>query len=310
MPRGHGVSILRMRRNRVMDDTVESTVGQRRYVRRREVPTRDGCCVTDFEERLVAMLAELRSTERITVSDAEDGALATWLTGPGQALDIIRGVAGVHLAPYMADNFHRFDGLICYWRGSGADGAVGGEFSLTHLVNVCVGTVPDGLSDAEWPTAEWPTGQWPTGERVRYRELCNISDVYGPNQEERVLCAFDSQGLAGIGAIAGFIDGDGDDEEFATRDGEPGHPEIWFSVNTDGTLVRLDLTYPEYLETLLLTRGLFGWQYLYADPRDPGFGYCLPDLGPGLDFLERTFPHDDFSKLRARWDIHLRDRDE
>jgi hypothetical protein len=175
---------------------------------------------------------------------------------------------------------------------------LGGEFSLTHLVNVCVGEVPERLSDAEWPA-----GEWPAEERGRYRGLCNISDVYGPDQEERVLNAFDQQGLAGIGAVAGFVDGD---DGFATVDGTSGHPEIWCSVNTDGTLVRLDLTYPEYLEALLLTRRLFGWQYLYADPRDPGFGYCHPDLGPDLDFLERTFPHDDFSELRARWNVQLR----
>ncbi|MFR9722063.1 hypothetical protein ACL02R_01660 [Streptomyces sp. MS19] len=31
-------------------------------------------------------------------------------------------------------------------------------------------------------------------------------------------------------------------------------------------------------------------------------------LGPGLDFLERTFPEGDFSGLRARWNVLLRAR--
>ncbi|WP_405676601.1 hypothetical protein OG292_18280 [Streptomyces sp. NBC_01511] len=257
--------------------------------------------MTDFEGRLMAMLDELRSTEEITVDEAEEGSLATWITGPGHALEVIRKVAGVHLAPVMADSFHRYDGLRCYWRGT-ADSTIGGEFCLNHLVNVCVDEVPEGLSDTEWATEEWPTGR-----HGGYRYLCYTAEVDGPNEEEGMLHAFDQQFLTGTGGIAGFAVGD---EKFATVDGNPGHPEIWYSVNTDGTLLRLDITYPEYLETLLLTRGLLGWQYLYADPRDPGFGYCRPRLGPDLDFLERTFPHDDFSGLRARWDAHLRVRDE
>lgn len=46
-------------------------------------------CVADFEDRLVAMLAELCSTEGIAVANADEGSLATWLTGPDQARDVI-----------------------------------------------------------------------------------------------------------------------------------------------------------------------------------------------------------------------------
>ncbi|WTW99897.1 hypothetical protein OG216_44005 [Streptomycetaceae bacterium NBC_01309] len=258
--------------------------------------------MADFEDRLVAVLAELGSTEGIVVDEADEGRLGTWLTGPDHAFEVIRKVAGMRLAPFMADNFHRYERLGCYWWGAGEDEAIGGEFWLTHLVNVCVAEVPAGL-----PEADWPAEACPHAEDGRYGYLCNISEVFGPNEEELVVQAFDQQGLAGIGAVTGFACGD---DGFTTVDGSPGHPEIWFSVNTDATLVRLDITYPEYLEMLLLTRGLFGWQYLYADPRDPGFGHHRPDMGPDLDFLERTFPRDDFSELRARWDVHLRDRRE
>ncbi|MFI6979218.1 hypothetical protein ACIBSV_11600 [Embleya sp. NPDC050154] len=63
--------------------------------------------MADFEGRLVAMLAELRATEGIAVHDAGEGTLAMWLTGPDHALDVMRKAAGVHLAPFMADNFHK-----------------------------------------------------------------------------------------------------------------------------------------------------------------------------------------------------------
>lgn len=248
--------------------------------------------MADIEGRLLAMLAELRSTEGIEVYHATEGPLATWLTGPEHALDVIRKADGIPLAPELFDDFHRHDELHCYWRGAGSDSTIGGEFWLTHLVNVAVGHVP----------AELPDTVWPLGARGDYGAVCDVSEVYGPDEEERVLHGFDGQGLTGNGALAGFTVSD--DDECATLEGTPGHPEIWFSVNTDGTLVRLDLTYTEYLETLLLTRGLHGWQYLYAAPDDPGFGHYGTDLGPRLDFLERTFPDDDFSPLRARWELH------
>ncbi|GAA3734060.1 hypothetical protein GCM10022225_15490 [Plantactinospora mayteni] len=74
--------------------------------------------------------------------------------------------------------------------------------------------------------------------------------------------------------------------------------------------MRLDITYPEYLDAMLLTRGLIHWPYLYADPNDPGFGYAQADLRRDVDFLARTFPRDDFSDLRARADILARARDQ
>ncbi|WP_436772458.1 hypothetical protein [Yinghuangia sp. YIM S09857] len=282
--------------------------------------------MADFEGRLAAMLDGLRSNDAIEVYDAEPGVLASWLTGPNHALDVIRRVAGTDLAPSMADNFHRYEGLGCYWRFR-ADGRIGGEFYLHHLVSACVGEVVDGVPDEEWSSSERSTAEWAeakraAGEDVRYRLLCNISDVYGPNEEERILNGFDQQGQSGIGGIAGFAAAEegeegkeGEEGEegaggFATVGGESGQPEIWYSVNTDGTLVRLNLTYPEYLETLLLTRGLFGWQYLYADPHDPGLGYRRTDLRLGLALLEQAFPDDDFSDLRARSDAHLRHRGE
>lgn len=246
--------------------------------------------VTDFEDRLLAMLDELRSTSQIAVDSASEGALAGWLTGPEHARDLIKEATGIHLAPLMTDNFHRYGELRCHWRATGADGAVGGEFWLNHLVNVLVDRVPNDLPEARWPRQE--------RDHDRLRTDC---DVHTPDGEERGVTVFDSQCVAGIGAVTGFAEAD---EGSIIIDEASGQPEIWYHVNTDATLVRLHLTYPEYLEALLLTRGFHGWQYLYADPHDPGFGYCAPDLRRQLDFVERTFPGDDFSTLRSRLDMH------
>ncbi|TDC70836.1 hypothetical protein [Streptomyces hainanensis] len=267
--------------------------------------------MTDYEDRLVAMLADLRGNEAITVYDAEEGPLATWLAGPEHALEVIGKVADLALAPSMAGNFHRYGDLSCYWRAT-EDTTLGGETGLNHLVNACVGWVPHHVSEADWPASE-----------RGYRGLVgNVSEVYGPEAEagagaddddddeeggliELVLHGFDGTARTGDGAIAGFRAEDG-----VVLDAS-GHPEIWYSVNTSGTLVRLDLSYPEYLETLLLTRGLHGWQYLFADPHDPGFPeYFRLNIGPHLDFIARAFPHDDFSALRARYEAFTRAREE
>ncbi|WP_159030036.1 hypothetical protein [Kitasatospora albolonga] len=254
--------------------------------------------MTGFEDRLVAMLAGLRENEAVTVYDAEEGPLATWLAGPEHALEVMEKAAGLALAPSMVGNFHRYGVLGCYWRAT-EDTTLGGEFGLNHLVNACVGSVPRTISEADWPTSE----------RGYSGLVANVSEVYMPEVDmegeltELVLHGFDGNVHTGDGAIAGFRAEDGVVLDMS------GHPEIWYSVNTSGTVVRLGLSYPEYLETLLLTRGLHGWQYLFADPHDPGFPeYFHLDIGRHLDFIARAFPRDDFSALRARHEAFTRAR--
>lgn len=242
--------------------------------------------MTDYEDRALAVLAGLRAAEGITVYEEEAGSLATWLTGPEYTLDLIGRAAGLSLPPSMGRNFHRCDGLHSYWRAA-RQPAVGGEFFLDHLAGVCVVEVPAHVSEADWPLRERPG-------------VGCSQDVFGPDGEELVVRTFDAH-ASGDGASAGFRE---DEDGAVALDG--GQPEIWYAVSTEYSLLRLDLTYPEYLDALLLTRGLLNWQYLYADPHDPGFGPASAQLGPGLDFLERTFPRDDFSALRSRWESHAR----
>src|SRR5947209_621398 len=109
--------------------------------------------MTDYEDRLAAMLAGLRGNKAITVYDACEGSLATWLTGPEHALEVIRRVADLALAPSAVGNFHRYGNLGCYWRAT-EDTTLGGEFRLDHLVNACVGWVPHAVSEADWPPGE------------------------------------------------------------------------------------------------------------------------------------------------------------
>ena len=90
--------------------------------------------------------------------------------------------------------------------------------------------------------------------------------------------------------------------------------EVWFSdlAGTGGApyppgYVRLDLTFMEYVETLLLTKGLHGWQYLFADVSlaDPALEHVAEGLRNGLNALPTLFPGQDYAPLTARLEARL-----
>jgi hypothetical protein len=58
---------------------------------------------------------------------------------------------------------------------------------------------------------------------------------------------------------------------------------------------------------LLLTRGIYYWQYLFTDvpPEHYNFETIGLDLEKSIDFLEENFPDDDYSELRTRLDDRL-----
>ncbi|WP_431040490.1 hypothetical protein ACQUSR_00305 [Streptomyces sp. P1-3] len=69
-------------------------------------------------------------------------------------------------------------------------------------------------------------------------------------------------------------------------------------------LVRLDLTYTGYLEQLVLTKGTYGWQYLFTDElpfTDPYFKNFRTGLGAMLDHFPGLFPAWDYTDLRRRF---------
>ncbi|MER6012901.1 hypothetical protein [Streptomyces bluensis] len=92
--------------------------------------------------------------------------------------------------------------------------------------------------------------------------------------------------------------------------------EVWFS-DLAGTgkdphppgYVKLDLTFTEYVETLLLTKGLHGWQYLFADVSftDPALEHLhlVEGLRNGLDAFADLFPGQDYAPLTSRLEARL-----
>jgi hypothetical protein len=145
------------------------------------------------------------------------------------------------------------------------DGSVLGEFCLGNIYDCLVG----------WPHPPLGDENLPPGDRGVLAAL-------------RI---FDQTPFAGAGAAAGLrVPPDG------------GEPEIWFYVATRTMFHRLHLDYGTYLETLLLTKGAFGWQYLFADvdltaPQHHDTAQILTAM---LNVFPRYFPGHDYDPLRVR----------
>ncbi|MET7712169.1 hypothetical protein [Streptomyces sp. NPDC005407] len=90
--------------------------------------------------------------------------------------------------------------------------------------------------------------------------------------------------------------------------------EIWYQDIADigsdpypTNFIKMDITYCEYLEALILTKGTYGWQYLYTDVslRGGEFHSKASYLEHMLDVFPRIFPSYDYSSLLVRLEERL-----
>jgi hypothetical protein len=79
--------------------------------------------------------------------------------------------------------------------------------------------------------------------------------------------------------------------------------DVWFFDVKRGTF-ELDLDYCSYLETLSVTKGHYGWQYLFADVdlAAPDHRRLQQDLRQMLKVLPKLFPGHDYDSLVKRLD--------
>ncbi|MER7049225.1 hypothetical protein [Streptomyces jumonjinensis] len=90
--------------------------------------------------------------------------------------------------------------------------------------------------------------------------------------------------------------------------------EIWYEDRAEiGTspypsyLIKLDMSYCEYLQAVTLTKGTYGWQYLYTDVslRDPQLHSEALYLQNMLEVFPKLFPAYDYAPLRQRLEARL-----
>jgi hypothetical protein len=67
--------------------------------------------------------------------------------------------------------------------------------------------------------------------------------------------------------------------------------------------VKMSLSYPEYMEHALNTRGLYYWQYLFTDLSFNDVGFNLEEeLTERLPYLTMLFPDEDFSEYFEKFE--------
>ncbi|MEV4995699.1 hypothetical protein ACFVTT_20585 [Streptomyces niveus] len=215
------------------------------------------------------MIEEVTNCGEIRVLEQEDGLLGDFLGDADNAFNVLQRLKGVRLSPLLKRTFHRYNGLGLYWGGLGENASLGGEFRLVQLLDAIIGGAP------AWLVQEG----WPEDQRALHADF-------------RV---FDSQFYGGVGTFSALRLQDSVE-----------NPEIWYFNVTYGSL-KLDVDYAGYMNQLLLTRGIYYWQYLFADV--PPEHYNFETIGLGLrrsiDFLKENFPDDDYSELSTRLDDRL-----
>ncbi|MCW7988761.1 hypothetical protein XF35_26765 [Streptomyces platensis subsp. clarensis] len=226
---------------------------------------------TPNEQRWIAALDELRNCADLHVTrDHQDGPD----TDAPDARSVFGTLAeqdGVALDPALQACYLRFDGLGACW-GFGeeeSDPLFAGEFNLLPLVQA--------------------VRQQPPIERYPYAS---------PPQQEIVaeLRDFDGTPMTGAGHVTSL----------RIKRGGVHNPEIWFSDNPLG-FHRLDIDLCGYLDALRVTKGTFGWQYLFTDVSfaDENYEVTAEFLTEMLDVFPELFPQHDYAPLRARLEARL-----
>ncbi|MEK2476009.1 hypothetical protein [Streptomyces noursei] len=208
-------------------------------------------------------MEEIRKCPELDVTVAEFGHISTTLGDVGRAFDGMAEYYDLPLSGRVRGHFFRHNDIETYWRSARPDSALVGEFGLTHLYR---SVVEKHLADT-WEGTD-------DAERELHGELRIFDDT--PHTG--------SGRMATLRAAPGTTD-----------------PEIWFFDMREGAL-EMDIDYPTYLDTLLITKGTIGWQYLYCEAGfgDPGFTPIVDGLREMLDVFPRLFPDHDYSDLRAR----------
>ncbi|WP_406495913.1 hypothetical protein OG936_18010 [Streptomyces sp. NBC_00846] len=218
---------------------------------------------TEFECRLRKTVEQVQACTSIHTENYDRGPVAIYMERAEDAFKIMRLVQDMPLPVELTRNFHRYSNLLFSWRALEPFDKIAGEFHIVHLAEAVVrGPQPSAFDPA-------------TSEIGRLVEEFRI---------------FETHPVGGTGTYSALRFTHNQDS-----------PEIWYFDIRQGP-TRLHISYSDYLDVMLRTRGLYDWQYLFAEPDADNYGMCvsLPYLRDGLEFLAREFPDDDLSELRDR----------
>ena len=183
--------------------------------------------------------------------------------------------AGVRLGVELKDHALRFESLSCAWSSADAALDIHGEFCLPHLYMALIRDAP------------------------RYNDLATDREQVLLDQ----LRMIDHAPRRATGEAT-----------FIRVEPHRDSLEIWYQDrylfdardNSQGFL-RMELDYVEYLDTLRMTKGAFGWQMLFVDGslRGNGFRPHVANLRNMLRTFPQVFPQYDYAPLAVRLEARL-----
>ncbi|MEW2568937.1 hypothetical protein [Streptomyces sp. NPDC047070] len=216
-----------------------------------------------FEERCDKALRELREAAVLDVECAQFGEISPLLADPASVFSTLSSGEDLPLSERVRGYFFRHDRIAAHWRVGDAGSRMVGEFSLTHIMRAVVEHYMDDIWEGD-----------DDGERELYSELRFFDDTPRSGSGRMAL----------LRVTPGVTD-----------------PEVWFFDTRQGAM-RMELDYPDYLDAVLVTKGVIGWQYLYCEPdfSGPGFVSCSAGLQEMLETFPVLFPDHDYTDLRSR----------
>ncbi|MFI8826091.1 hypothetical protein [Streptomyces sp. NPDC053431] len=217
---------------------------------------------TTYEQKHLLAIAEVKGCARLRVLAEERGAISAAVENAADAFARIERRKGIRLDPELQRCFLRYSDLGLYWRGDGPYGDIAGEFYLPRLTKALLGGPSESIAATNPEEAEL------------YAQLRVID--YHPH--------------GGTGTFSAL--------RVAT---EGTSSEIWYYDMNRG-IFPLDIDYCTYLDQVLVTRGFYGWQYLFADVsfRAREFAAIAVTARKSIDLLSALFPDAAYEPLESR----------
>lgn len=222
-----------------------------------------------FEDQCLRAVAELQQCGGLVVDTDEIPPVIAEFADPDWVLADIASRTGLQLPDHpFRDHFFASNSIAARWRSEG-DPQIVGEFALSHIHRCLVGDPPE-LEDPA------------------------LSDDEGDILFE--LRVIDQEPFSGSGRLTGI----------RLAEGGSSH-ELWLYDMSQERLERLDADYGTYLENVLITKGAYGWQYLFADVdfKEPGLGDVADNLSEMLRVFPEMFSGHSYADLQRRLEARL-----
>ncbi|MFE3598879.1 hypothetical protein [Streptomyces sp. NPDC059142] len=225
--------------------------------------------MSGFEEKYSRMLASLHVSPEMNVLVRTQGEIDETYGNSAEIFEKIAAWLGISLDPSLQRCLIRFNEVAAHWHIDQSPTELTGEFNLPFL-----------LVALAHPSPHLGWDGMPETERQLVSEFKVI----------------DSTPDSGVGHLTSLRI-----QECVTI------PEVWFLDSTRGTY-KLDVCYCQYMEALLLTKGTYGWQYLFADVSlgATEFEAVENSMKQMLRLFPSLFPDFDYEPLRVRLAERLR----